>query len=230
MPGSKAVRERINRLLYEGSSHLQLDDYHAVTAWLIAAQHAIQMVCPASNPYSERACSLMNMAQSDHIEAELGMEALLDRLLEEIDGGLLTTVENRAIALTFGDFLDHGAEYLKHGKKDEAAVIAGIVFEDTIRRICRVQEIVENKVPLDTLITELTKRDLLTGLEAKRARAAAGLRTSAAHARWDEIKLGDVEPVIRFTRHLDQADLILAGLVLARRASAPPLGKARLQS
>jgi hypothetical protein len=60
------------------------------------------------------------------------VSALLRRLLEEIEGGLLTTIENHAIALTFDDSLDHGAEYLKPGGKDEAAVIAGIVFEDTI--------------------------------------------------------------------------------------------------
>jgi hypothetical protein len=66
----------------------------------------------------------MNTAQSDHIEAVRGMEALLSRLLEEIDGGLLTTIENHAIAVTFDDFLDHGAEYLKDGRKNEAAVIS----------------------------------------------------------------------------------------------------------
>ena len=47
----------------------------------------------------------------------------------------------------------------------------------------------------------------LTSLEVKGARAAAGLRTSAAHARWDEIKLGDVDPVIQFTRELMSAHL-----------------------
>ena len=64
------------------------------------------------------------------------MQAMMARLLEEIEGGL-TTIGNYAIAATFGDFLDHGAEYLNSGQKDEAAVIAGIVFEDTIRQICR---------------------------------------------------------------------------------------------
>jgi hypothetical protein len=37
--------------------------------------------------------------------------------------------------------------------------------------------------------------------------AAAGLRTSAAYARWEEIKLGDVDPVIQFTRELMSAHL-----------------------
>jgi len=81
------------------------------------------------------------------------------------------------------------------------------VFEDTIRRICRVLGIPENGVALDTLITELGKQGVMTALEAKRARAAAGLRTSAAHARWEEIKIGDVDPVIQFTRELMSAHL-----------------------
>jgi hypothetical protein len=57
------------------------------------------------------------------------------------------------------------------------------------------------------LISELTKQDVLTALKAKRARAAAGLRTSAAHARWEEIQLTDVKPVIEFTRELMAAHL-----------------------
>jgi hypothetical protein len=91
-------------------------------------------------------------------------------------------------------------------RKDEAA---GIVFEDTIRRICRVLGFNENGVALDTLITELAKQDpaVLTALKAKRARAAAGLRTSAGHARWEEIGLGDVAPVIELTQELIGAHL-----------------------
>jgi orotate phosphoribosyltransferase-like protein len=138
------------------------------------------------------------------------MAALLTRLLEEVEGGLLTTIENRAIAVTFDDFLDHGAEYLKHGRKDEAAVIAGIVFEDTTRRICRVLGLAENGVALETLISELAKRDppVLTSLKAKRARAASGLRTSAANARWEEIERSDVGPVIELTKELIETHLI----------------------
>jgi len=43
-------------------------------------------------------------------------------------------------------------------RKSEAAVIAGIVFEDTIRRICRVLSLTENGAALDTLISELARR------------------------------------------------------------------------
>jgi hypothetical protein len=111
---------------------------------------------------------------------------VLRRLLDDIKGGLLTTVENHATAVTFDDFLDHAAEYLKAGRKDEAAVIAGIVFEDTLRRVCRVREIAERNVPLATLIAQLVKRGVMTELKAKRARVARGLRPSTAHARWED--------------------------------------------
>ena len=205
MPGSNAVKERIEELVSQARENTTSDGYQQ-RAWLVAAQHAVLAVCPSSNnPYHRDAYRIVDRAVIPlHPALVPQMAALLTRLLEEIEGDLLTTVENHAIAVTFDDFLDHGAEYLKDGRKNEAAVIAGIVFEDTIRRICRVLGITENGVALDTLFTELTKLDppVLTALKAKRARAAAGLRTSAAHARWDEIGLSDVAQVIELTKEL----------------------------
>ena len=209
MPGGKAVKERIEELITQASD-LSRDNanFHSQTGWLIAAQNAVQLVCPSeTNPYHAHTKSVVADRMPRGSFKISQVSALLTRLLEEIEGGLLTSIENHAIALTFDDFLDHGAEYLKHGRKNEAAIIAGIVFEDTIRRICRVLEIDEKGVPLDKLISELARRDVLTGLKAKRARAAAGLRTSAAHARWDEIELADVAPVIELTKELIEAHL-----------------------
>jgi hypothetical protein len=207
MPGDKAVKERIEELIGQAPELSATDGHSDQIAWLIAAEYAVKLVCPSSgNPYHRRAQELVQIGQRASAPEAISA-ALLTRLREEIEGGLLTTIENHAIAVTFDDFLDHGAEYLKHGRKDEAAVIAGIVFEDTIRRICRVLEIPENGVALDTLITELAKQGVLTALKAKHARFAAGLRTSAAHARWEEIQLSDVRPVIDFTRELMAAHL-----------------------
>lgn len=205
------IRERIAQLVAEAPSLLtnQIADPRRL-GWLTAAQNAVQSVCPSpKSPYYIQANKLTSDAHSAY--ASQGcvrqMVPLLERLLEEIDGGLLTSIENRAIALTFDDFLDHGEEYLKHGRKNEAGVIAGIVFEDTIRRICRVLSVPENDIALETLISELTKQNVLTALKAKRARAAAGLRTSAAHARWEEFEIRDVGSVIEFTRELIEVQL-----------------------
>jgi len=103
MPGSNAVKERIEELVSQARENTTSDGYQQ-RAWLVAAQHAVLAVCPSSNnPYHR--------------------DAYLDP-------------------------------------------------------------------------------PVLTALKAKRARAAAGLRTSAAHARWDEIDLGDVAPVIELTKEL----------------------------
>jgi hypothetical protein len=208
MPGSKMVKERIEQLIAEVPALSSGRDFHGQMAWLVAAQNTVQLVCPSeASPYHAHPKSVIDdrMARPEFKVSQVS--ALLKRLLEEVVRGLLTTIGNHAIAATFDDFLDHGAEYLKHGRKDEAAVIAGIVFEDTLRRICRVLGVTENGVALDTLISELAKKDVLTALKAKHARFAAGLRTSAAHARWDEIQLTDVKPVIEFTRELMAAHL-----------------------
>jgi hypothetical protein len=210
MQSSDALKERIEQLIRQASGLWIWGDVSHQKAWLTAAQNAMQLVCPSStNPYHMHAQSIINRLPSTDLTGPLvsEMAALLGHLFEEINRGLLTSIENHAIAVTFDDFLDHGAEYLKHGRKNEAAVIAGIVFEDTLRRICRVLRVAENDVALDTLISELTKRDVLTALKAKRARAAAGLRTSAAHARWEEIDPSDVNPVIELTRELMAAHL-----------------------
>ena len=107
------------------------------------------------------------------------MAALLEHLLEEIKGGLLTTVENRAIAATFDDLLDHGAEYLRYGRKNEAGVIAGIVFEDTIGRICRVSEILER----DNKNIKLKASRYAIDLLAHRARITIDMDVSQLPAR-----------------------------------------------
>ena len=85
-------------------------------------------------------------------------------------------------------FLDHAKTYLKADRKNEAGVVAGVVFEDSLRRVCRKHEIAERGRPLDDLISELAKKDILSATKAKRARVAAHVRTKATHAQWDEFE------------------------------------------
>lgn len=125
----------------------------------------------------------------------------------DADAGLIVSVANQASAEVFDDFLEHAVSYLSQTKKNEAGVIVGVVFEDTLRRICRVHGIVEKDLKLDTLISELSSKGELTPIKAKRARAAAHVRTKATHAQWDEFELADLKATIEFTRELIEAKL-----------------------
>ncbi|MDL1969488.1 MAG: hypothetical protein LWW94_00670 [Candidatus Desulfofervidaceae bacterium] len=127
---------------------------------------------------------------------------ILRLLLQDIESGLLASIEDQTRASVFDDFLDHAKEYLKHKRKNEAGVIAGVVFEDTLRRICRNAGITEKGKKLDILIDKLVKAGILTQVKAKWAKAAAHVRTKATHAQWDEFELEDVNTTISFTEEL----------------------------
>jgi DNA-binding transcriptional MerR regulator len=81
-------------------------------------------------------------------------------------------------------------------------VIIGVTFEDTLRKLARLNSINENGVKLDEVISQLQSSNILTDIEAKRARSSAAVRTSAAHARWEEFKKEDVSSTLIFTREL----------------------------
>ena len=207
------VKKRIEELLSETAWLTQSDDEgvaisdqqrHECSAWLLSAQHIVYLICAEiKTPYLARA---NNIAEKDHgwlINLGVGeMAALLRMLLADANAGLLSSIADRARAETFDDFLDHADKYLTDQRKNESGVIAGVVFEDTLRRICRRLNIIEKGVKLDALISELSSRGELSAIKAKRARVAAHVRTKASHAQWEEFESSDVQATIEFTREL----------------------------
>lgn len=128
--------------------------------------------------------------------------AVLETLVKDIELGLLTSIGDRARAETFDNFLDHAKEYLKEGMAKQSGVIAGVVFEDSIRRICAKYEIEEADRNLEDLINDLTRANFITQAKAKRAKAAAHVRTKATHAQWEGFGAKDVEATIQLTEEL----------------------------
>ena len=81
-------------------------------------------------------------------------------------------------------------------------MIVGVVFEDSIRSISRKVGMPEKGKKLDPLIDQLVRNQTLTPAKAKRAKAAAHVRTKATHAQWDEVDLKDVEAAVTLTEEL----------------------------
>lgn len=118
----------------------------------------------------------------------------LNALLNDLENGLLTNIEYVISAKRYFDFFDHAKYYIKQNKKMEASVIASSVFEDTIRKIGRKNELEFPK--LDRLIDELRKADIISLTEMKKYKYFAGIRNEAMHANWDNIALDDVNGLI----------------------------------
>jgi hypothetical protein len=173
--------------------------------WLAAADHLIRTACPSpDSAYRFHAQSIFTekVNPSDPRESVASLAGILRRLKEDISAGLLVSLENRVSGETFDDLLEHAEQYLTEKRKEPAAVIAGVVFEDTIRRVCRLHQIDDAGKTLEPMINALKAKSVLSKIMGKSAVAAADLRTSATHARWDEFTLDDVAPAIAFTRRL----------------------------
>ena len=66
-------------------------------------------------------------------------------------------------------------------------------------------------VDLDKIINALktlpSGTPILTSIDGKQALVAAGVRTKATHAQWDEVSVSNVESTIKFTREFLQKHL-----------------------
>jgi hypothetical protein len=79
-------------------------------------------------------------------------------------------------------------------------VLAAVVFEDTIRRICRDKNITDKGEDLEQLINALARRNVITPQQSKQAKLAAHVRAKATHALWDEYDLDGLAATIQLTR------------------------------
>jgi hypothetical protein len=95
-------------------------------------------------------------------------------MLSDMDAGVIADFGNTIRAETVDDLLDQARGYHNQSTKEGAGVLATAVFEDTVRRLARTTGIAEVGVKTDQIISELDKRQAITGILAKRHRVAAG--------------------------------------------------------
>jgi hypothetical protein len=171
--------------------------------WITEALNVIEVAIPIENNAYRRRIREIERRNVGGATNKVGYIAeCLRALLPDLDAGLIVDFGNKVRAETFDDFLDHAEAYHKDGEKQAAGVLAGVVFEDTIRRICRDKNVPEKREDLDQLINALARQTVITGQQSKQARTAAHVRTKATHAQWDEYDLDGVAETIRLTRTL----------------------------
>src|SRR6266496_2899557 len=174
------------------------------SGWMASAENLVGMLCPSPDSgYRRRVQAILNQGAGWTAHKYVGeIAAILQGLQADAKHGLLASIADRARAETFDDFLDHAEAYYEEDRKNEAGVIAGVVFEDALRSICRKRNITEKGVQLDDLISALVKVDVLSATKAKRARVAAHVRAKATHAQWDEFDIKDAKAAIDLAREL----------------------------
>ncbi len=184
------IRNKINQLIKRGNQLKRGNEHDQIVStkhsqdcigWLTSTQNIVHLVLTnSSNPYRlsiDKICIKRGFTVNKSVgEANV----ILKSLIEDIDLGLLSSIEDQTKASVFDDFLDHAKEYSKRKQKNEAGVIAGVIFEDTLRNIYRnVLGQTEKGRAMEDLINDLVSKGILTQTKAKRAKVAAHVRTKA---------------------------------------------------
>ncbi len=120
---------------------------------------------------------------------------------EDFDKDALFQVRSLVEAEVFEEFLSMAEQLSGAGYHQPAAVIAGCVLEDGLRKLCRRASIqLPERPKLDWMNAQLAKSGTYNALTQKRVTVLADLRNKAAHGLWDEFQQSDVDGMIRDVR------------------------------
>lgn len=130
---------------------------------------------------------------------------ILRALKRDYESGYIQTVEELIHGAVFDDFLEMAMELLTKGYKDPAAVIAGTVLEEHIRKLAN-----RNGISLidakgrpnkfEFLSTELVKVQQISEPQRKILAGWYGQRNEAAHGRYENVIEGEVGRMIEGIR------------------------------
>jgi hypothetical protein len=122
---------------------------------------------------------------------------------DDYEHGYIFEARTLIQAEVFEDFLEQAEHLLSGQYSGPAAVVAGCVLEDGLRKLCTRHGIaLAPKPKLDTMNAELAKTGVYSGLVQKQITALADLRNKAAHGQWAEFSDADVRQMIMQVRNI----------------------------
>jgi hypothetical protein len=213
----KKLRDKITQLIDRAPTYADDKSIEAIMrrterwfadgeAWIVEATNVVELAVPDPfNSYRKRMVTAPIVgSMTERVEL---IASLLRSLLENIDAGLIGTLKTKVQAETFEDFLDHAVAYRDRDYKDQAGVIAGVVFEDTMRKIYTNNIGSSISKQLEDVMNELTAKGVITPEQKKRMQAPAFIRTKATHANWGAFTMEGVDDTIKITKELIEAHL-----------------------
>jgi hypothetical protein len=142
-------------------------------------------------------------ADNPHVLPDL--IGVLQALRADVEAGYTKSVEELIHADVFADFLEMAGELHDKGYKDPAAVIAGSVLEEHLRKLASnsgvtVSDSGGRPVKADKLNSDLARLNVYNKLEQKNITAWLDLRNKAAHGKYGEYDDAQVAALIRDVR------------------------------
>lgn len=162
---------------------------------------AIDRLSPPGSAYRRAAAEIRG--HPGHLVQYLG--GIIVGMRADFADGYTRSLEELVHAGLFADFLDMALELQEKGFKDPAAVIAGSVLEEHLRRLAGKNGIDIEREPgkpkkADTLNAEIEKAGAYNKLVQKSVTAWLDLRNQAAHGEYDGYDHRQVDALIRDIR------------------------------
>ena len=200
MKNSEKVIKRLKELTNE-----ELPPHHGDSVeefeWHVWATSALNILEFAFGKGSTHHRELKKIVDrfSGYVVSVLNANAVLLAALNDIDAGVVGSLEKRLSGEIFADFLTLAKNALGEGQKDVAAVLASAALEDTLKKFALLNGLdVEGKT-LDNVIGALKGAGHFSGAAKGIVGAMPKIRNHAMHAEWDQIKDHDVASLIGFT-------------------------------
>lgn len=190
---TKTRKQGGGRSMYEPP--YDLVDNEMVNQWGVSCLHIIKRVFGEnSDHYISFAKLFPKFAGYDSFKKALG---ILKAAKEDYESGYLFEARVLIQAEVFDDFLGQAKHLLESGYYAPAAVIAGSVLEDGLRKLCMQHNVALHAKPkLDAMNSDLVKAGVYNVLVQKQITALADIRNKAAHGQWTEFTDKDVEQMV----------------------------------
>lgn len=119
----------------------------------------------------------------------------------DYQNGELSDIRLLIEAEVFEDFIEQASHLLSTGYYGPAAVIAGIVLEEGLRRHCHQNDVATRpKAMIGEMNDSLAKSGLYNNVMKQKIATVATIRNHAAHGQWNEFDSKDVEQMIDWVR------------------------------
>jgi hypothetical protein len=157
------------------------------------------------HPYYTRFKESVTNAKPNDVEAGKG---ILTSIKTEIEKGWLSTIKGLISAEIFSDFLGMAEHLLTEKYEHAAAVMIGSVLEEHLRQLCNkngiaVTEIKNGKTlarKAGLLNADLAGHEVYNKLDQKNITAWLDLRNKAAHGKYSEYNIQQVEFMLQGVR------------------------------
>lgn len=200
------ARDRLERLITVSGAEVEATrkssqygvfiDQAKYTAWRMSSMTVIKSLAAGSHFETEfQEFENKKLDTPSRFTAQL---ALLRALLDDLDGGHLSNLRGLIRAEVFGDFIDQAQHLHDQDYWQPAAVVAGAILEDHVRKLCGKHASISlpGRPKLDTMNAELAKAGEYDVLVQKRITYLADIRNKAAHGLWDKFTSADSQELI----------------------------------